>query len=198
MTNGNRVLRSRILQWNVRPLRRRHAELAILLLRLEYDILLLQETCTRAGTLELTAFIAYHGSTKCELATCCAVRCSVASHPSGQARASLYVRADLPHSMVDIEGILSDGVEAVALMVRMGSPDTSVASIYIRTEQFHARWDTDFVCRLTNSLRRDAVIGGDFNSHHSSWGCTLTDQRGRDLAAIHRAGLVMLNTGQAT
>lgn len=199
MTNGTRALRPRILQWNTRSLCRRHAELAQQLLRREYDVLLLQETYTRAGSLDLPGYIAHHSTTQCELAACQEVRCSATSHPSGRSRASVYVRADLPHAAVDIEDILSDGIEAVAVTVRMGGTDTSVASVYVRHKRFQALWDTDFVHRLVSRLHRVAVICGDFNSHHISWGCADTDRRGRDLlATIRRAGLLILNSGKET
>ena len=165
---SSKVFRPRILQWNVRSLRCRHTELSTQLLRREYDVLLLQETYARVGTLNLPGFIGYHSTTQCELEECRAVRCSTPSHPPGTSRASVYVRADLPHAVVDIEDILCDTLEAVALTVRIGSTDTSVASVYVRTSNYSARWDTNFVCRLADRLNRDEVIGGDFNSHHTS------------------------------
>lgn len=196
---SSKVFRPRILQWNVRSLRCRHAELSTQLLRREYDVLLLQETYARVGTLNLPGFVGYHSTTQCELEECRAVRCSTASHPPGTSRASVYVRADLPHAVVDIEDILCDTLEAVALTVRIGSTDTSVASVYVRTSNYSARWDTNFVCRLADRLNRDAVIGGDFNSHHTSWGSGVTNHRGRDLlGAVQRAGLLVINTGSCT
>lgn len=198
MASG-KVFRPRILQWNVRSLRCRHAELSTQLLRREYDVLLLQETYARVGTLNLPGFVGYHSTTQCELEECSAVRCSTPSHPPGTSRASVYVRADLPHAAVDIEDILCDTLEAVALTVRIGSTDTSVASVYVRTSNYSARWDTQFVCRLADRLNRDAVIGGDFNSHHTSWGSGVTNHRGRDLLdAVQKAGLLVINTGSCT
>lgn len=199
MSNGNRIFRPRIVQWNTRSLRRRHAKVSQQLLRRKYDILLLQETYARAGSLDLPSFIAHHSTTQCEPAACQEVQCSAVSHPPGRSRASVYVRARLPHAAVDIEDILSDGVEAVAITVRIEGRDTSAASIYVRHARFKTSWDADIVCRLVNRLHRDAVICGDCNLHHTSWGCATTDRRGCDhLAAIRRAGLLVLNSGKPT
>lgn len=55
-------------------------------------------------------------------------------------------------------------------------------------------WDS-----LFRSTKHPLLIGGDFNSHHSSFGCTYDDNEGRYLLdAIHNHNLCILNDGSPT
>lgn len=53
---------------------------------------------------------------------------------------------------------MSDTLEAVALTVRMGATDTSVASVYVRSTAFSSRWDTSFVINLRAVRRRAQIV----------------------------------------
>ncbi|KAH7940664.1 hypothetical protein HPB49_003366 [Dermacentor silvarum] len=90
MASTPREQRPRIVQWNVRSMRRRHPELADGALLDECDVLALQETSVRAGELNLPCFVAYHSATSCQQAPCTASQCVDPSHPGSRSRASLY------------------------------------------------------------------------------------------------------------
>ena len=188
--------RPRILQWNCRSLRRRHAELAEHKSLHEFDILALQETYARAEDLTLHNFIGYSGPTTCALSDCSDAPCTDPGHPPGSPRTALYVRAALAHTCIPCERFCDDAVECLAVTVRVGGVDTSVACVYVRPS---LRCDYAFVPRLAAALTADCIVCGDFNAHHNSWGCGLTDLRGRCLSdAIATTGLSILNTGEPT
>ncbi|KAH7973161.1 hypothetical protein HPB52_022167 [Rhipicephalus sanguineus] len=83
-----------------------------------------------------------------------------ASHPTGKPRAPIYVRAYVPHAT------------AVALTVRMGATDTSVASVYVRSTAFSSR-----ACQLAalDTDHREAVRDYYGLPHTSQVGPTLAE-----------------------
>ncbi|KAH7959372.1 hypothetical protein HPB49_010624 [Dermacentor silvarum] len=196
MASTPREQRPRIVQWNVRSMRCRHPELAGGALIDGCDVLALQETYVRAGELNLPGFVAYHSATSCQQASCTASPCVDPSHPAGRSRASLYVRAGLAQAEVNVCDLPCANVECVAVTVRVGATDTCVASVYVRSGR---RWDTEFVCRLSDRVGGDLVVCGDFNSHHTAWGSNHIDCSGRGLLdSVLRAGLLIANTGAVT
>ncbi|KAH7965092.1 hypothetical protein HPB49_003306 [Dermacentor silvarum] len=177
-------------------MRCRHPELAGGALIDGCDVLALQETYVRAGELNLPGFVAYHSATSCQQASCTASPCVDPSHPAGRSRASLYVRAGLAQAEVNVCDLPCANVECVAVTVRVGATDTCVASVYVRSGR---RWDTEFVCRLSDRVGGDLVVCGDFNSHHTAWGSNHIDCSGRGLLdSVLRAGLLIANTGAVT
>ncbi|XP_037577084.1 uncharacterized protein LOC119459352 [Dermacentor silvarum] len=196
MASTPREQRPRIVQWNVRSMRRRHPELADGALLDECDVLALQETYVRAAELNLPGLVAYHSATSCQQASCTASPCADPSHPAGRSRASLYVRADLAQAVVGVDDLSCGFFECVAVTVRVGPTDTSVASVYVRPGR---RWDTELVGRLADRVGGDLVMCGDFNSHHTAWGSSRDDDNGRRLLdVLLRAGLLVANIGSAT
>ncbi|XP_070378191.1 uncharacterized protein [Dermacentor albipictus] len=177
-------------------MRRRHPELADGALSDGCDVLALQETHVRPGELNLPGFVSYHSAAGCEQASCTAIPCTDSTHPAGRSRASLYVRAGLPQAVVSVDDLPCTGVECVAVTVRIGTTDTCVASVYACCG---GRWDKEMVVRLSQRVRGDLVMCGDFNSHNTAWGSSHTDSSGRDLLdAIQQAGLLIANTGVIT
>ncbi|XP_037577007.1 uncharacterized protein LOC119459265 [Dermacentor silvarum] len=137
-----------------------------------------------------------HSATTCQLASCTASPCADPSHPAGRSRASVYVRAGLAQAVVRVDDLPCANAECVAVTVRVGSTDTCVASVYVRAGK---RWDTEFIVRLCDRVGGDLVVCGDFNSHHSAWGCARDDANGRSLLeSVLRAGLFVANTGSVT
>lgn len=168
--------RPRILQWNCRSLRRRHAELAEHRSLRDFDILALQETRARAEDLSLRGFIGYSGPAVCAENSCSDVPCTDADHAPGAPRTALYVRASIAHACISCERFCDDDVECVAVTVRMGGVDTSVVCVYVRP---NVSCDFAFVPHLAAALSTDCVVCGDFNAHHNSWGSAKVDLRGR-------------------
>ncbi|KAK8782894.1 hypothetical protein V5799_015765 [Amblyomma americanum] len=122
-----------ILQWNVRSLRARHAELACLIEdgRLPFDVLALQETNVEPSSLRLPGYLGYAGVTRCTSPGCPSSPCLDPGHQQQGPRSAVYVRAGLPHVVMDLSDAVSGPLEACAVTVRMGATDTTVVSIYI-------------------------------------------------------------------
>lgn len=141
----------------------------------------------------MPSYIGYSSPTQCARPECTSVPCGDALHPPGKPRAALYIRTTLPHALIPTEHYTSETCECVAATVRVDGVDTSVVSVYVRPV---AAATYAFVSPLLAALSRDHILCGDFNADHVSWGDTSTEVRGRDLTeAIHRAGLLVLNTG---
>ncbi|KAK8775013.1 hypothetical protein V5799_010454, partial [Amblyomma americanum] len=87
-------------------------------------------------------------------------------------------------------------VECVAVTVRLGGTDTTVASVYVRPGN---PWDARLIVRLTQRIKQNLLICGDFNCRHVEWGSRTSSRQGCDvLDAIRAAGLNLLNTGSPT
>lgn len=188
--------RPRILQWNCNHLGPRHAELAEQLLREHFDVLALQETNVCGSTLRLPGYVCHASATSCSLRSCTSHPCQDASHPPGKSQAAVYVRAVLNSAPVNLDSIVDGPMECAAVTVRMGSTDTTVASVYVRPTR---PWDATAVGRLRAHLGPDVVVCGDFNAHNSAWGSPRTTRRGRELLdATTACGLLVANTGSPT
>ncbi|KAK8786024.1 hypothetical protein V5799_007610 [Amblyomma americanum] len=122
-----------ILQWNMRSLRARHAELASLIADgcLPFDVLALQETNLEPSSLRLPGYLGYAEDTRCTTPGRPSSPCLDPGHQQQGPRSAVYVRAGLPHVVVDLADVVSGPLEACAVTVRMGATDTTAASIYI-------------------------------------------------------------------
>lgn len=188
--------RPRVLQWNANSLRRRQAELCLHLLQEDYDVLALQEVYVTAGALRLPGYVGHLSTTSCTLDTCTEAPCRAAGHVQGAARCAVYVRASIPHAVVPVDDLAGGAMECCAVTVRIGSCDTTVASVYIRPR---LAWDASSFLPLASRLGKDFLLCGDMNAHHTAWGGKRCCTRGRAIADISlRAGLLILNTGEAT
>ncbi|KAK8775201.1 hypothetical protein V5799_031452, partial [Amblyomma americanum] len=162
----------------------------------KYDVIALQETYTRADDLVLPGYLGYSSPTECALVTCADIPCTDAAHPPGSPRAAIYVRASFAHHVVPTADLTGGPVECVAVTVRLGGTDTTVASVYVRPGN---PWDARLIVRLTQRIKQNLLICGDFNCRHVEWGSRTSSRQGCDvLDAIRAAGLNLLNTGSPT
>ncbi|CAH0404751.1 unnamed protein product [Chilo suppressalis] len=61
------------------------------------------------------------------------------------------------------------------------------------------RFNISKFTNLINELPKPVYIAGDFNAHHTIWGCHTVDARGRDiLDSLENCDLILLNDAQAT
>ncbi|KAK8754934.1 hypothetical protein V5799_002364 [Amblyomma americanum] len=169
--------RPHVLQWNVNSLRARHAELKDLLLQgtLNSDVLALQETRVPVDAARLPGYTGYAGCSSCPLQTCSAAPCLDSSHPQERPRAAIYVRSNLPHTVLDVASPDMSPMEVSANRVRLGGKDTSVASVYVPPS---VPWDPSCLTALYSRLGKDTLICDDFNAHHRDWGSQTTTSRG--------------------
>ncbi|XP_077531268.1 uncharacterized protein LOC144143377 [Haemaphysalis longicornis] len=106
------------------------------------------------------------------------------------------VRATLNSCPVDLAPVADGPMECAAMTLRMGTTDTTVASVYIRPQK---PWHAAALCQLCANLGSDAVLCGDFNAHHPAWGSHGATRRVREpLDAAITSGLHVANTGSTT
>ncbi|XP_077516753.1 uncharacterized protein LOC144127718 [Amblyomma americanum] len=187
-----------ILQWNVRSLRARHVELACLIEdgRLPFDVLALQETNVEPSSLRLPGYLGYAGDTRCTSPGCHSSPCLDPGHQQQGPRSAVYVRAGLPHVVMDLSDAVSGPLEACAVTVRMGATDTTVVSIYIPPG---VNWATPLLTPVLSRIGPRALVCGDFNAHSREWDCRTTSRAGRILMeATLRAGLGLLKPPSPT
>lgn len=190
--------RPRVLQWNTNSLRVRHADLKDLILQksLEFDVFALQETRVPAENLRLPGFTGYSGRSCCSNQDCNDAPCLDPSHPQHRPRTAIYVRSDIPHTLMDVAQPDLGQLEICAVRVRMGDTDTTVASVYVPPG---VPWDPSCLIALHSRLGKDVLICGDFNSHHRAWGNQSSTTRGKKLLdAINAAGLRFLQPTSPT
>lgn len=190
--------RPSVLQWNVRSLRPRHADLVLRLLAMNIppDVIALQETNVRKEEFRLPGFVGIHSNTRCTAPTCGSFQCTDATHPRKTSKASLYVRADLHFAVVDTSDICDADFECTAVTVSLRDTTTTVASIYYRPTRSS---DTTLLKCLVSRCGPSFVLCGDFNAHHPRWCSRPQDQRGVEINEfIVRHDLQTLNDGSPT
>lgn len=169
-----------ILQWNVNGLRAHLPDLRIRVTNSSPDVIALQEDNSLPGECRISNYTDNHSKT---------------FRANGRSRASLYVRASLQQLVVDLNDLCSDVAEYVGVTVRLGACETTVVSVYVRPG---VNWDPDAIRKIRQRCTGRLVICGDFNAHHSSWGCAKDDARGEALAdVLSQLDLIILNDGFA-
>ncbi|KAK8768503.1 hypothetical protein V5799_015032 [Amblyomma americanum] len=155
-----------------------------------------RETRVPVDAARLPGYTGYAGCSSCALQTCRATPSLDSSHPQEKPRAAIYVRSNLPHTVLDVASPDMSPMEASAIRVRLGGKDTSVASVYVPPS---VPWDPSCLTALYSRLGKDALICGDFNAHHRDWGSQTTTSRDRKLLdAVAAAGLHLLRPKAAT
>ncbi|KAH8034558.1 hypothetical protein HPB51_025681 [Rhipicephalus microplus] len=138
----------------------------------------------------------YSEPTTCALSSCSNAPSIDPCHPIGSHLTALYVRTALAHTCIPCELFCDDAAECLAVTVRVDGVETSITSVYVRPS---FRCNYAFVPQHTVALTADCIVRGDSNAHHHSWGCALTDLRGRCLSDVTAtAGSCTLNTGEPT
>ena len=91
---------------------------------------------------------------------------------------------------------VSTNIQAVAAIVQLGPTRLTVCSVYLPPGN---SLPVTELRQLVLELPPPVLLLGDFNSHHTVWGCDSIDRRGRLLEAFIRDEcLCLLNTGMRT
>ena len=168
-----------ILQWNCRGLRTALADLQVTIGRQQPQIVCLQETKLAPDT-------------SCSIKGYTVIRKDVASSTVAHGGVLLAVHHSVPTSPVP----LSTSLQAVAATVQLGRPRLTVCSVYLPPG---ITFPLAELGQLVSELPPPVLLLGDFNSHHTVWGCETTDRRGRVLESFIRDEcLCLLNTGTRT
>jgi hypothetical protein len=97
---------------------------------------------------------------------------SVNGRPTGGA--GILVRKVVPHSRIS----LNTPLQAVACRISTPRPLT-LCSIYLPP---HSSWDQADLMALVAQLPSPALLLGDFNAHHTLWGCNSINAKGEEVA----------------
>ena len=97
-----------------------------------------------------------------------------------------------------IDTYSDNSLQNVCVRIIVNNRQISIVSFYCPTNCTPS-FDKNKFKLLVNSIPEPMIFAGDFNAHHTSWGCNSVNSRGRDiLETIDEQNLVLLNNGAAT
>ena len=172
------LMTNHILQWNCRSVKANYEELNLLINEKKPVAVCLQETFLK-------------NSDKCTLKyhSCYYKNCSDNDKASGGV--AVIVNNNVPHHAVKLDSIL----QAVAVSISLNKTFT-LCSVYLPPS---SPIDIKKLDHLINQLPKPFIVMGDFNSHHTLWGCTNTNDKGRIIEDfITKHDLVLLNDKSST
>lgn len=87
-------------------------------------------------------------------------------------------------------------LQNICIKLTINNKDLYIFSVYCPPS---CNFNKSKLDTLIKSVPGPLLLAGDFNAHHSSWGCNTDTPRGRDLLdIIDENNLVLLNDGHAT
>lgn len=91
-----------------------------------------------------------------------------------------------------------DSLQNICIQVSINNKSYTIASLYCPTKAT-PHFEKNKFDALVKSLPKPVIIAGDFNAHHSAWGCNTISPRGRDiLDVVDDNNLIILNNGDPT
>ena len=167
----NVIMKNTILQWNCRSVKAIFEELNLLINEKKPVAICLQETFLKDSD---KFSLKYHSC----------------SFKSGNDKASggvaIIVNNNVPHHHVKLETTL----QAVAVSVSLNKTIT-LCSIYLPP---NTAIDVKKLDDLVDQLPKPFILMGDFNSHHTMWGCANTNKKGQTLENfVTEHNLVLFN-----
>ena len=170
----------RIMAWNANGLLQHKEHLLVALIENKIDVCLISEThFTRESYLKLRGFEVYH-----------------TVHPSNCARggSAVIVKTGLTHHE-DVR-IVKEEFQVTSVTLKTSAGAITVGAIYSPPRHNLKRRD---YLSLLQSFPGKFIIGGDFNSKHTSWGSRLTNAKGNELyQAIQEYRCEVHTTGKPT
>ena len=170
----------RIMAWNANGLLQHKEHLLVTLIENKIDVCLISEThFTRESYLKLRGFEVYH-----------------TVHPSNCARggSAVIVKTGLVHHE-DVK-IEKEEFQVTSITLKTSAGAITVGAIYSPPRHNLKRGD---YLSLLQSFPGKFILGGDFNSKHTSWGSRLTNAKGTELyQAIQEHRCEVHTTGKPT
>lgn len=170
----------KILQWNIRSYNANREYLEFLINKLNIDIVLLSETWFKTN--QNFSKIGYSIYRK--------------DRPDNYGGVAIIVKNTITHKKIDLN-YNNFNFEVIAIKIYLTNNLTmNISSIYCTpgTVISHNIWQT-FVSQLPG----ENIIGGDFNAHSISWGCSFEDHAGKAfLDNIDSSSFILLNNGKST
>ena len=147
-----------ILQWNCRSVKASYEELNLLINEKKPVAVSLQDTFLKDSD-KFT--LKYH--------SCYYKHCSDGDRASGGV--AVIVNNNVPHHAVKLDSAL----QAVAVSISLNKTFT-LCSVYLPPS---SPIDIKKLDHLIDQLPKPFIVMGDFNSHHTLWECTNTNDKGR-------------------
>lgn len=95
-----------------------------------------------------------------------------------------------------IDTYFDDNLQNICVQISIHDKLFSIVSFYIPP---NSTFDKNKFDSIVQSIPSPMIVAGDFNAHHTSWGCHSVSSRGRDLLEIIDSNnLIILNDGQPT
>ena len=172
------IMGNNILQWNCRSVKANFEELTLLINEQKAVAVCLQETFLKDSD-QVT--LKYH--------SCYFKNCSDNDKASGGV--AVLVNNCVPHHVIKLDTTL----QAVAVNISLNKTIT-VCSIYLPPS---LPIDIKKLDHLIDQLPNPFILMGDFNSHHTLWGCANTNDKGRIIEDfVTRHDLVLINDKSST
>ena len=166
------------MTWNARSLNGKQPELLRCLEEREVQVLAVQESHLNPLQARLGDYDILQGR-----------------HPEGQGVA-LFIHRSLTFRALPLHLDPGLGLEVVGVTLPSPAGDIAVASVYALSG---ARVPDNAWATLSGLLPPSTIFVGDFNAHHTIWGCHTTDRRGLAVEEwADSAGLLILNNGSPT
>lgn len=170
------------MQWNCAGLQLRHAELSFYLKHNPIPILALSEAGLPKN-FTLTGYFCYNNPT-------------MSGFPNGSA--SLFIRKTLPQQQIDTKDLCTQDMEITAARVMVAGQNLCVTSVYVRAGKSGIKV-ADLVKGICQRCNDPIILCGDWNAHHSLWGGSRDDTRGRTLIkCFEEYNLAVANDGSPT
>ncbi|GFV11014.1 probable RNA-directed DNA polymerase from transposon X-element [Trichonephila clavipes] len=153
----------RIASWNANGVSSRKLELINLINKHSLDLILIQETHLRPGVnFKIPNFTTYRND-----------RSQPHTHASGDT--AILIKSSLKHHLIPTPQL--GVVEATSVVLTPPNDDPLLlASIYIPPTANPATAISDL--EVIFSLGHSSILCGDYNAHHTDWGCISNNQRG--------------------
>jgi len=109
---------------------------------------------------------------------------------------AIFIHNSITYSKINT--YFDNSLQNICVRITINKKDMSIVSFYSPSNSDPAFNKSKFDA-LVKSIPGPIIFAGDFNAHHTSWGCGSDSPRGRDvLDVIDDNNLVLLNDGQAT
>ena len=169
------LMTNSVIQWNCRGLRPKFDELSILTVKHNPLAVCLQETFLKdTDNINVRGFNLYH---KCQ---------ETENRASGGV--SILVNENIPQSIVT----LNTHLQAVNVKVTAHKTIT-LCSVYLPPRN-HFNFNPKDLQSVIEQLPSPFILMGDFNGHHTLWGCEDVNNRGQQLEGlILKNDLILLN-----
>lgn len=119
-----------------------------------------------------------------------------ADRNDGKGGVALLIRRSVPFKEVTIDRTRIVSFQICAVRIQLPTLQFTLMSVYCppRTRILSEEWEA-----ALRQLVPPYMICGDFNAHHTAWGCPYTDTYGRSLMTlIENYNFVLLNDGSPT